>query len=930
MPALRVACLAALALAFAPAQNRLASIIVDYPANESLFPPDMAAPTFQWRDPAAGADSWQIDVSFADGSSTIHVSSRGERLQIGEIDPRCISPNNKLPTLTPEQAAAHTWKPDKPIWEEIKKHSVSGPATVTISGKSGSATAPVSRGHMLLRTSVDPVGAPIFYRDVPLMPSKSEDGVIRPLAVKAIPLIKWRLRDIGQPESRVLLENMPTCANCHSFARDGSTMGMDLDGPDNDKGLYALTPIQKQMRIGTEDEISWTSFKGELGGQLREGFMSQVSPDGRHVVTTIRPPGSTAKEFYYVANFEDYRFLQVFYPTRGILVSYDRDTKTLKPLPGADDPNFVQANATWSPDGKYLVFARAVARDPEPPNGKLATYATDPNETPIQYDLYRIPFNDGRGGKAEPIAGASQNGMSNSFAKISPDGRWIVFVQAHNGLLMRPDSKLYIVPAAGGQARRLNCNTSLMNSWHSFSPNGHWLVFSSKSRTPYTQMFLTHIDANGNDTPAILIENSTAANRAVNIPEFVNTAPDGIERIDVPATDFYRQFEVASNLTKKGDHLAAITEWNKALGMSNDDARAHNNLGVSLAAVGRSQEALAQYQEALALRPNYAEAQDNVGNMLAAQGKVDEAISHYLKALEIDRHSADAHNNLGTALMTKGDMKDAIAQFESALVTRPEYAQAQNNLGSALAAQNRLDDALPHFRTAVELDPKYVDAHNNLGAVLARQGKLEEATVEFRKAVELKPGGTQQEANLGRVLVAQHQPAEAVAHLELAVSASPDNADLQNTLGMALADSGRNAQAIPHFERAVALDPANRNARMNLGNGYADSKDAQGLQRLAWMLATSPDPAMRDGGQAVEFAGKANRLSGDRDANILDTLAAAYAENGQFPEAVETASRAQAQATAENQSSLAADIGARLALYQANRPYRAPRGPAAR
>ena len=67
-----------------------------------------------------------------------------------------------------------------------------------------------------------------------------------------------------------------------------------------------------------------------------------------------------------------------------------------------------------------------------------------------------------------------------------------------------------------------------MNSWHSFSPNGRWLVFSSKSRSPYTQMYLTHIDENGNDSPAILIEGSTAANRAVNIPEFVNIPPGGL------------------------------------------------------------------------------------------------------------------------------------------------------------------------------------------------------------------------------------------------------------------------------------------------------------------------------------------------------------------------------------------------------------------
>jgi len=83
----------------------------------------------------------------------------------------------------------------------------------------------------------------------------------------------------------------------------------------------------------------------------------------------------------------------------------------------------------------------------------------------------------------------------------------------------------------------MTANTRLMNSWHSFSPNGRWLVFSSKARSPYTQMYLTHIDENGNDSPPILIDNATAANRAVNIPEFVNIPPDAIEDITVTVAD---------------------------------------------------------------------------------------------------------------------------------------------------------------------------------------------------------------------------------------------------------------------------------------------------------------------------------------------------------------------------------------------------------
>ena len=394
---------------------------------------------------------------------------------------------------------------------------------------------PVSRASISFSTSTDPVGAPIFYRDVPLMPHKDISGIVQPLAPSAIHLIHWRLRDITKPESHTVLQDMPTCANCHSFSADGKTFGMDIDGPDNDKGLYAVVPVRKHMSILSKDMVHW-NVDGRVG-KVRVGFMSQVSPDGRYVLSTFAGPSYDLKESFYVTNFMDYHFLQVFYPTRGILEWYDRTTGLRQPLPGADDPHFVQADGFWSPDGKYIVFARAEARAPHFPGQEPALRANDPNETPIQYDLYRIPFNDGKGGTPERIVGASQNGMSNNFPKVSPDGRWIVFVQCHNGQLMRPDSQLYIVPFGGGQARRMRANTPLMNSWHSFSPNGHWLVFSSKARSAYTQMYLTHLDANGNDSPAILIDNTTAANRAVNIPEFANIDPDGIEDIQVRVAD---------------------------------------------------------------------------------------------------------------------------------------------------------------------------------------------------------------------------------------------------------------------------------------------------------------------------------------------------------------------------------------------------------
>jgi hypothetical protein len=606
----------------------LQTIAIDYPESGSLFPPEITPPTFLFRDSSSSSVSWTTDVSFTDGSSAIHVTSPGKRFHFGEIDPRCVSGNNELPRLTPQQSAQRTWMPDAQTWELIKRRSRQHPATVTITGFSDPRhNSAVSRGSVTIQTSDEPVGAPIFYRDVPLIPSEQEEGVIKPLAQADLPLLAWRLRDISQPRGRLLLTGLHTCANCHSFSLDGKTFGMDLDGPANDKGLYILASIQPKMSIQNQDVISWSSLTDDSSSS-RVGFMSQVSPNGRYVITMLRGLKKDLADSYFVVNFKDYRFLQVFYPTRGVLGWYDRAAHQRHTLPGADDPAYVQTNPVWTPDGSYIVFARAAARDPRPPHMQFPEHANDPQETQIQYDLYRVPFNNGQGGQAVPIEGASHNGMSNSFPKVSPDGRWIVFVQCRNGQLMRPDSQLYIIPARGGAARRLRSNTSLMNSWHSFSPNGHWLVFSSKSRSPYTQMFLTHIDSDGNDSPAILIDNATAANRAVNIPEFVNIPDSALLKIDVPAAESYRRFDLATELTARGELQESIAAWKQVLELDPLNAKAHGSLGSALMWQGNLAEGTAHLQKARELDPNFSETQTDFGISFFNREQFRQALQH--------------------------------------------------------------------------------------------------------------------------------------------------------------------------------------------------------------------------------------------------------------------------------------------------------------
>lgn len=684
------------ATAYAP-DARYAGLEITDPYDDTQFPPEIAAPTFRWRDEQSGADLWLVTAARQEGEESIEQLCRERH-----------------------------WTPSAEQWQRIKEWSRERDQSVVVLGVSQTAVEQVlSAGRVSLRTSTDEVGAPIFYREVNL-----------PFidAVKDPSRIRWRFGEISSPEQpRIVLENLPVCGNCHSFSADGAVMGMDVDYA-NDKGSYVLAPVEREMVLDEEKIITWAAFQ-RRDGTPTFGLLSQVSPNGRYVVSTV-------KDQSVFVPTPDLTFSQLFFPIQGILVIYDRVTGTFRPLPGADDPELVQSNPTWSPDGKYIVFARSKVHRLRN-QGERRSLLLTPEDCAefleegktFQFDLYRVPFNDGDGGQAEPLKGASQNGMSNYFARYSPNGKWIVFCKAASFMLLQPDSELYIVPAAGGEAERLQCNTRRMNSWHSWSPNSKWLVFSSKANTPYTQLFLTHIDEQGRSSPPVLLSHFTSGDRAANIPEFVNVPIDALVSIRERFVDDYSFVRSGSENLKYGDPQAAERLFRKALELNPDNPTAHNNLGTVLAEKGAWEEAKLHFTRAIACDPRQRDAHYNLGSVLTRLGRTEEALASYREAVRLDPDYFPAQLGLGAVLMQAGKLTEATRHLSDAVRLAPRDATAQYQLGLAWHGQGKQEQAASCYERAVMLQPDYVPALIALASIraLTRDARLR----DHRQAVQL-------------------------------------------------------------------------------------------------------------------------------------------------------------------------------------------------
>lgn len=656
----------------------LPSIAIIHPLEGAVVPANLPSPVVAWNTNSAGAESWVAG------------------LRAGDVRWAGV-------------VGASPWHPPENVWRRLKAAARTSVVEVTVAAcKRGAPPRTLARGQVRFRVAAEALDSPLFFREVNLPFAE---------AVKDPSQIRWRFGSIATlSPPPVVLEKLPVCGNCHSFSRDGAFLAMDVDYA-NSKASYVIARTAPKMRLATSDIITWNDYRRE-DGQQTFGLLSQISPDGRYVLSTV-------KDRSVFVPRPDLAFSQLFFPLKGIVAVYDCQTKAFFALPGADDPAYVQSNPVWSPDGQWVVFARTLATELEKQR-ETASVLLTPEECEeflqrgktFRYDLYRLPFNGGKGGAPQPLRGASHNGRSNYFPKYSPDGRWIVFCQASNYMLLQPDSELYVIPAEGGEPRRLQCNLGRMNSWHTWSPDGKWLVFSSKAHSDYTQLYLTRIGEDGAASPPVWLDRLLAPGRAANIPEFVALPTGGIRRIREEFLDDYSFTRAGNELMRGGDPDRAIAQFTKALELNPNNAMAHQRLGFL---------------------------------WFRVKGQIETAIEHSRAAIRLEPQNGFAHFDLGMALLGLGDVANALPHLAEAVRLLPNGYDRQYNAveihfahAQACYQLGRYADCLSALRVVLRYSPSHAKANHLMAMTLAWMGETETTRPYFEQAVR-------SEARLGQL-----------------------------------------------------------------------------------------------------------------------------------------------------------------------------------
>lgn len=344
--------------------------------------------------------------------------------------------------------------------------------------------------------------------------------------------------------------------------------------------------------------------------------------------------------------------------------------------------------------------------------------------------------------------------------------------------------------------------------------------------------------------------------------------------------------------------------WKRAIEIDDRNWLAHNNLAAVHLARAEYAAAKPHVERALALQPDYADALLARGILAEQDNRTDDAIAAYRRAIELVPFHA-AVVNLAAIYQKSGRRTEAEKLYLDGLAADPTNRDLRNNLATLYVQAGRFDEARPIFAQLLAEGARDRDILLNTGLMLAAASQPADAVKALDAVLKLDAADSVARFHRAASLLALGRRDEAVADYALSIAANPNNAAARAELAVLLLEDGRDADAVEQLDAALKAKP----------------DDMRVLNKLAWVLATSPESAVRDPARALTLATDLARKLNFANAQSLDTLAAAQAANGNYGEAQATADRAIQLARTRGNNALAESIARHRQSYSLARPY---------
>ncbi len=366
------------------------------------------------------------------------------------------------------------------------------------------------------------------------------------------------------------------------------------------------------------------------------------------------------------------------------------------------------------------------------------------------------------------------------------------------------------------------------------------------------------------------------------------------QRLSEQPNDLEARRRLATHLQTRRP-AASIPHWRFLLDRLPDLSRWRVAFALALADAGQAEEALTELER---LPPGDRDSADglvNRGTILEARGDQDAADAAYRQALTLDPRHTLASFNLASSTLRRGQLARSTELFQALVEGAKDFAPAHHGLGRSLELQGDVRSAITAYRAALRADPGLASAYNSLGLALQARGDFSDAARAFRQALTYRHDFALAMFNLADLRWSLGFHTEAATLYARGLSYRPDNVQARYNRAGALMAAGDEAAALAELELVIGV-----------------RADPGSLHNLAWILATSDRPELRDPARAITLAERAARGTNNQSAEILETLAVAYQAAGRTHDARATLNTALSLAHDRQQNALATRLQQRL------------------